>query len=227
MAAVTNLTPVHFFSHGSSMMLGEESDSATYWGKCGDKALAKGIKHVVMMGAHWATLGNEIEVASNSLPGKSPVAYVHPSKYVPYKLNPDIHMTTRCVELLKKNGLRAKLNDNFAMESPPDAAMLECRQEFEGAMTKNPGPELRRAVTMLMKLSKYRDARGTDDHFMAAMFVAGLCGDFEDRGTVAVMGAEDWELRNMCNSQYTFGNWGSGNLRITGKAQGLGAFGGA
>lgn len=104
------------------------------------------------------------------------------------------------------------------MESPPDAAMLEFRQEFEDAVTKNSGPELRRAVTMLMKLPKYRDAHGTDDHFMAAMFVAGLCGDFEDRGTTAIMGAEDWELRNMCNSQYTFGNWGSGSSRIMGKA---------
>lgn len=43
------LTPVHFFSHGSTMMLGEESASATYWKKCGDDALANGIKHVVMM----------------------------------------------------------------------------------------------------------------------------------------------------------------------------------
>ena len=31
------------------MMLGEESQSATYWKKCGDEALANGIEHVVMM----------------------------------------------------------------------------------------------------------------------------------------------------------------------------------
>lgn len=43
------LTPVHFFSHGSTMMLGEESNSATYWKKCGDDALANGVRHVVMM----------------------------------------------------------------------------------------------------------------------------------------------------------------------------------
>ncbi len=42
-------TPVHFFSHGSTMMLGEESASATYWKKCGDEALKNGVKHVVMM----------------------------------------------------------------------------------------------------------------------------------------------------------------------------------
>jgi hypothetical protein len=31
------------------MMLGEESASADYWKKCGDEALANGIKGVVMM----------------------------------------------------------------------------------------------------------------------------------------------------------------------------------
>jgi aromatic ring-opening dioxygenase catalytic subunit (LigB family) len=93
------------------------------------------------------------------------------------------------------------------MESPPDIPMLDFRQEFEDAMTKNSGPELRRAMTMLMKLPKYRDAHGTDDHLMAAMFVAGLCGSFEDRGSPVKLGAEDWELRNMCNSQFTVGEW--------------------
>lgn len=44
-----NLTPVYFFSHGSTMMLGEESESADYWKKAGDDALAKGIKGIVMM----------------------------------------------------------------------------------------------------------------------------------------------------------------------------------
>lgn len=93
------------------------------------------------------------------------------------------------------------------MEAPPDNAMLDFRQEFEDAICRYSGPELRRAMTMLMKLPHYRDAHGTDDHFMAAMFVAGLCGSFEDIGTPAELGAEDWELRNMCNSQYTLGKW--------------------
>ena len=43
------ISPVHFFSHGSTMMLGEECESASYWKKCGDEALAQGIKGVVMM----------------------------------------------------------------------------------------------------------------------------------------------------------------------------------
>lgn len=47
--APETLTPVHFFSHGSTMMLGEASESATYWKKCGDEALAHGIKGVIIM----------------------------------------------------------------------------------------------------------------------------------------------------------------------------------
>jgi hypothetical protein len=31
------------------MMLGEESDSAAYWKKCGDEALANNIKGVIIM----------------------------------------------------------------------------------------------------------------------------------------------------------------------------------
>lgn len=31
------------------MMLGEECESATYWKKCGDEALAHGIKGVIIM----------------------------------------------------------------------------------------------------------------------------------------------------------------------------------
>lgn len=40
---------MHFFSHGSTMMLGEESESADYWKQCGDEALAHGIKGVIIM----------------------------------------------------------------------------------------------------------------------------------------------------------------------------------
>ena len=81
----------------------------------------------------------------------------------------------------------------------------------------NSGPLLRRSMTMLMKLPKYRDAHATDDHFMSAMFVAGLCGSFENEGTPAELGAEDLELQNTCNSQYTLGrrsNQGVNNVKI-------------
>lgn len=45
----TDLPPVHFFSHGTTMILGEQSIIADYWKKCGDEALAHGVKGVVIM----------------------------------------------------------------------------------------------------------------------------------------------------------------------------------
>lgn len=227
-----------------------------------------------------------IEVAANPTPKKSPVAYVHPSKYMDYELKADLPMADRCVKLLRAAGLNARTNttfdwihdtflilirmfpggcppttiismnarydphyhvrvgdalaslrhddeksliigtggsvhnlyknswlqllryqDNFAQEHPPEAPMLDFRQEFEDAMTKNSGFALRRAITMLMKLPTYRIAHATDDHFIPACFVAGAAGREEDEGAGCVMGAEDWELQNMCNSQFTLGSW--------------------
>ena len=49
------LTPVHFFSHGTPSMLGEESESADYWKKCGDDALRHGVKHIIIMVSAWPT----------------------------------------------------------------------------------------------------------------------------------------------------------------------------
>ncbi|KAF2728092.1 LigB subunit of an aromatic-ring-opening dioxygenase LigAB [Polyplosphaeria fusca] len=283
------LTPVHFFSHGSTMMLGEESASATYWKKCGDAALANNIKGVVMMGAHWDARGtNRIDVSMNPTPTKSPVAYVHPSKYVDYKLNPDLATGEKVLGMLKDKGVDARANesfdwihdtylilirmfpsacppativsmnarfdphyhahigsilaplrsegylligtggavhnlyrnhwaqmllhtDNFAQPSPPDDAMLEFRQSVEDVFVKNGGGRgLRRGVVRLMKHPSFRDAHGTDDHFMAACWVAGVCGadgSREGEGEEAILGAEDWEMVNMCNSQFTVGAW--------------------
>ncbi|USW59436.1 Putative extradiol ring-cleavage dioxygenase, class III enzyme, subunit B [Septoria linicola] len=95
------------------MMLGEESTSANYWKKAGDDALANGIKGVIMMGAHWDATGDQIEVAMNSAPGNSPVAYVHPSKYVDYKLEADLPTGKRCMKLLRDEGYNVKPNDKF------------------------------------------------------------------------------------------------------------------
>ena len=107
------LTPVHWFSHGSTMMLGEESDAATYWKKAGDEALAHNIKGVIMMGAHWAGLNDKIMVATNPKPNMSPVAYVHPSKYANYKLNPDLPTSRRCIQMLRDEGFDADEDPKF------------------------------------------------------------------------------------------------------------------
>lgn len=98
-------------------------------------------------------------------------------------------------------------NDNFAQERPPEPWALEFRQAVEDMLTHNSGPKLRRAMTRLMKHPQYRDAHATDDHFMAAMFVAGAAGDEEDEGIYVELKAETWELSNMCNSQFTTGSW--------------------
>ncbi|KAF2111900.1 aromatic ring-opening dioxygenase family protein [Lophiotrema nucula] len=277
------ITPVHFFSHGSTMMLGEQSESADYWKKCGDEAIAHGVKGVIMMGAHWDCVGeNKVEVSTNPNPGKSPVAYVHPSKYLDYTLVPDLESSKTCIDLLAKDGFDVtgndkldwihdtylilirmfpdkcppttiislnarfdphfhmrvgaalrplrmqgylligtggavhnlyrniwqpmlKYSDNFAQETPPEDWAMEFRQAVEDAISGNSGPELRRAITRLMKHPRYRDAHATDDHFMAAMFVAGAAGSEDDNGSYGRLHAETWELTNMCNSQFTIG----------------------
>lgn len=117
------ISPEHLTSHAdfltrtcpgsSTMMLGEQSTSADYWKKCGDEALAHGVKGVVMMGAHWDATHDRIEVSMNPNPGKSPVAYVHPSKYVDYKLVPDLTNGQRCIDLLKSSGFNVTGNDTF------------------------------------------------------------------------------------------------------------------
>ncbi|KAJ5819423.1 hypothetical protein N7474_005014 [Penicillium riverlandense] len=271
------------------MMLGEESASANFWQASGDEALAHNIKGIIMMltkkGAHWGTVGHRrIEVAMNPNPSKSPVAYVHPSKYVDYKLNPDLATGQRCIELLRAAGVDAVPNesfdwihdtylilirmfpkgcpptvllscnmrydphfhmrlgsilrplrregylligsggavhnlyrnhwmplvryrDNFAMPVPPEPWALEFRQAVEDVITKSSGPQLRRSMARLMKHPLFRDAHGTDEHFMPAMFVAGAAGDVEDTGSKGALAAEDWELTNMCNSQFVIGAW--------------------
>jgi aromatic ring-opening dioxygenase catalytic subunit (LigB family) len=90
-----------------------------------------------------------------------------------------------------------RFSDNFAQETPPEAWALGFRQAVEDVITKNSGPKLRRAMARLMKHPLYRDAHATDDHFMAALFVAGAAGDEEDEGVFGTLDAETWELANM------------------------------
>jgi aromatic ring-opening dioxygenase catalytic subunit (LigB family) len=64
-------------------------------------------------GAHWDCYNDQIQIATNPQPAKSPVAYVHPSKYVDYKLNSDLATATRCIETLKKAGFEVSGNPTF------------------------------------------------------------------------------------------------------------------
>ncbi|KAI1521836.1 aromatic ring-opening dioxygenase family protein, partial [Pyrenophora tritici-repentis] len=202
-------------------------------------------------------------------PAKSPVAYVHPRKYVDYELNPDLETGKKRIQALKEGGLDVRPNesfdwihdtylilirmfpercpptkiigmnshfdphlharvgqilapfrdqgyliigtggavhnlyrnhwgqmlkysDNLAQPYPPEAPMLEFRQSVEDVFMKHP---------------MFRDAHATDDHYMAACFVAGAVDVSKREGDECVLGAEDWELVNMCNSQFTIGKW--------------------
>lgn len=42
-------TPVFLFAHGSTMMLGEESEPAEIWEDIGNQCLRRGVKRIVMM----------------------------------------------------------------------------------------------------------------------------------------------------------------------------------
>ncbi|MCJ1472614.1 hypothetical protein MMC13_001263 [Lambiella insularis] len=283
------ITPVHFFSHGSTRMLGADTESADYWKKCGDEALAHGVKGVIIMGAHWASHGDQIEIATNPSPGKSPTPYVPASLYQSWKPNPDLATAARCVDLLAKEGFNVSENpkfdwihdtflvlirmfpdaskcppttiissnanydphyhlkvgatlrqlrhenylivgtggavhnlyrnqwkdmllyrDSLGQSTPPEPWALDFRQATEDVITKSSGPRLRAAMARLMRHPQYRDAHATDDHFVPALFCAGAAGDVEDIGTRNELGAETWELTNMCNSQYTMGSYTGG-----------------
>lgn len=107
--------------------------------------------------------------------------------------------------------------DSLGQETPPENWALDFRQATEDAITRNSGPSLRRAMVRLMKHPQYRSAQATDDHFMPAMFCAGAAGDWEDSGTNNKLGAETWELTNMCNSQYTMGDYASKDNGLSAK----------
>ncbi|KAI1626436.1 Extradiol ring-cleavage dioxygenase, class III enzyme, subunit B [Exophiala viscosa] len=107
------ITPVHFFSHGSTRMLEADTESGAYWTKCGQEALAHNVKGIVIMGAHWACLGDKIEVATNPAPGKSFCPFSSPALYKDWKPNPDIPTAERCISMLKAEGFNAGPNPDF------------------------------------------------------------------------------------------------------------------
>lgn len=268
-------------------MLSADTTSGKYWRKCGQEALQNKVKGIIIMGAHWECTGDQIQVATNPNPGKSPCPFSEPKDWVNWKLNPDITTANRCIDLLAAKGYNVSGNsttewhhdvfmvlirmfpdastcpptvvlssnarydpyyhanvgatlrplrregylfigtggavhnlyrniwsdmllyrDTLGQRQPPEASALEFRQATEDAITQNSGPELRAALIRLMKHPAFREAHGTDEHFIPALFCAGAAGDWEDVGSKNVLGAENWELTNMCNSQFTMGGYG-------------------
>ena len=270
-------------------MLDANTESGTYWKKCGDDALAHSVKGIVIMGAHWDCVGDSIEVATSPNPTKTPCPFVPLSVHQDWKPNTDLATAERCISMLSDAGFSVSANPNFqwihdtylilirmfpdattcppvtiismnsrfdphfhikigatlrplreenfllvgtggavhnlyrnvwgdmlryreslGQETPPQEWALDFRQATEDAITKNSGPRLRAAMARLMRHPQYRDAQATDDHFMPALFCAGAAGGWEDVGSRNVLGAETWELTNMCNSQFTMGSYVGG-----------------
>ncbi|EXK24493.1 hypothetical protein FOMG_18783 [Fusarium oxysporum f. sp. melonis 26406] len=83
-------TPVFLFAHGSTMMLGEESEPARIWESIGNECLRRGVKRIVMMGAHWDSPYDTVRVSMNPDAKKDPVGSVTEARYMPYKMVADL-----------------------------------------------------------------------------------------------------------------------------------------
>ena len=100
--------------------------------------------------------------------------------------------------------------NNFAQETPPESWALQFRQAVFDVLTKRnqgeadkDGRDLRESAVRLMHHPLFREAHGTDDHYMAICFVLGAAR----MGEYARKTSEVWELKNMCNTQYIIGEW--------------------
>ncbi|PWN88837.1 LigB subunit of an aromatic-ring-opening dioxygenase LigAB [Acaromyces ingoldii] len=100
--------PAFFFSHGSTMMLGEPSAPAAYWEQVGRLAIEQGVERIVMMGAHWHVEGDHFEVATNPKPSKQPVAWVDPKKYINFDPNYDVDFAQHVLRELEDAGIDAR-----------------------------------------------------------------------------------------------------------------------
>ncbi|EXJ74264.1 uncharacterized protein A1O5_02560 [Cladophialophora psammophila CBS 110553] len=94
-------------------MLEADTEAGAYWTKCGEEALAHNVKGLVMMGAHWACLGDKIEVATNPAPGKSFCPFSSPALYKDWKPNPDLATAERCISMLQAEGFNVGPNPDF------------------------------------------------------------------------------------------------------------------
>lgn len=145
-------------------------------------------------------------------PAAKPESPPHRIWYVPL-----LHFTTRrltqaaggAVHNLYRNNWHQVIHyrDNLAQERPPEQWAIDFGEAFSNVVTQNTGPALRRGMARLMQHPLYRDAQGTDDHFMSALFCVGAAGSVEDEGKKNYAGAETWELLNMRNVSRELGRW--------------------
>lgn len=80
--------PILFLSHGSTMILGEESVVSRDWEEQGRNAERNGVQGVVILGAHWEKVGQDlVHVSIKEPPGMNPISWVAKEKYENYRIN--------------------------------------------------------------------------------------------------------------------------------------------
>ncbi|WOO78223.1 4,5-DOPA dioxygenase extradiol [Vanrija pseudolonga] len=97
--------------------------------------------------------------------------------------------------------------DSAAQGRPPEQWAIDFSEGLTSVVVQNSGPGLRRGISRLMSHPQFRNAHGTDEHYIPAVVVAGAAGHQDDTGTKNYVGAEAWELVNLRNMQYQFGDW--------------------
>lgn len=105
--------PVFFFSHGTTAMMGEQSEPAAYWEEVGRRAIECGVERLVFQGAHWHPDTPDFLVATNPRPPKQPVAWVEPRKYLDFHVDVDVAFSEHIIDTLQSKGIAARAAPDF------------------------------------------------------------------------------------------------------------------
>lgn len=66
---IMGLTPVHFFSHGSTRMLEADTEAGDHWEQCGRDALAHNVKGIIIMVGVTTIVAQTELISSRALTG--------------------------------------------------------------------------------------------------------------------------------------------------------------
>ncbi|KAM0472433.1 hypothetical protein ACHAP7_008586 [Fusarium lateritium] len=94
--------------------------------------------------------------------------------------------------------------DNFQEDRTPAEWAVEFEKSVSDVVSNNKGPQLAGALTRLTESPRYKDAHPTDDHFYPLLVIAGAVMQDNVYGNKM---AQTWELQNMCNNQFVWGDW--------------------
>ncbi|KAF5563961.1 dioxygenase [Fusarium phyllophilum] len=130
-------TPVFLFAHGSTMMLGEESEPARIWENIGNECLRRGVKRIVMMGAHWDSPYDTVRVSMNPDAKKDPVGSVTEARYMPYKMVADLEGGQRVIDMLRAAGVNAQADPKFEWVHDTFLIVIEIKVLIDRPIIRN------------------------------------------------------------------------------------------